>query len=640
MKFVTCITLWFLLGITFGHGQINYTANDLGSVPVYNGYFYYGVNGGWYGSSWDDRTLADITLGNPSKNIKGVGAYTNRPPLSENFLEAWGYNIRVPEFTYNAALGARDITIILDIPSAAHKDNNRYNGCTDESKLFKNMYEPIWDGGANGTPVNDNNYYALYVYKTATTYKSFAKFWEIVNEPDFDLSGNGWKSRGEPGNWWDNNPQPCELANMKAPIFHYIRLLRISYEVIKYVDPTAYVATGGIGYAGFLDAILRNTDNPVDGSITGAYPHKGGAYFDVLSYHSYPMYNLRYWSNAAGGFVYTRHSDEAVNILISGKKNFDSLLATHGYNNITHPKKIFICTENNIPHKQLDTYIGGDEVHRNYVVKSQLESQKNDVRQLYMFVLGDTKHSWEATDPYEMMGLFKKLEGAGPLTNGGVYNHQYNEAGIAYKTCSDILLYHRYDAAKTNAMNLPANIGGGAFKDSIGNYVYALWAKTSVDMSENANATYTFPAAVNIAPLLKKKEWNYFLTNAFAVIPATNITLTGSPIFLAEHFQLVPLRDDSIRRRNTASEFALSVYPNPATTSAFLKFTLTKPAKVTVDIYGADGKLLFNAIAAKQFTTGTHSISLASTKHLPSGVYYCRFQTDGIKIMKQLIVAK
>jgi hypothetical protein len=244
------------------------------------------------------------------------------------------------------------------------------------------MFTPIWDGGANGTPVNDANYYALYVYKTVTRYRSYTKFWEIINEPDYDVTGNAWKEPGQPGNWWDNNPPPCALANMKAPIFHYIRMLRISYEVIKSIDSTAYITVGGLGYAAFLDAVLRNTDNPVDGSVTPEYPLKGGAYFDVMSFHNYPMYGLMYWDNSINNFAYKRHSDAAAEEFIKTKTKMATVLATHGYNNITYPEKHFICTENNIPRKEFGDYIGTDQAQTNYIIKALVQSQLEKVRSI------------------------------------------------------------------------------------------------------------------------------------------------------------------------------------------------------------------------------------------------------------------
>lgn len=636
------VLLWLNPRTAFS--QINFTANDQGRVPAYNGYFLFGTNPGWYGSSWDDKSLADIAAGNSAKNIKGAGVKTWRPALPEEFLESWGYDIRIAEFNYYASLGMRDHTIFLGSPSAAHKDNNKYGGCGDESVLFKNLYEPIWDGGANGTPVNENNYYALYVYKTVTRYKSYAKFWEIVNEPDYDLAGNGWKERGQAGNWWDNNPPPCDLSNMKAPIFHYIRMLRISYEVIKSVDPTAYVAVGGLGYPAFLDAILRNTDNPANGSVTTAYPVRGGAYFDVLSFHSYPMFNLASYVNNA--WVFRRHSDAAVTEFVKLKNDFNAVLANRGYNGTQYPKKLFICTENNIPKKSFNNQIGSDAAQRNYMIKTLVASQQADIKQYYSFVLGDAKTLAEATDAFQTMGLYQKLEGKGPHTNGGAYLQQYSNEGIAFKTCADLLRSNRYDAAKTTAMQLPATIDGGAFRNPDGAFTYVLWAKTTTDLSENATATYSFPAAMAVSAQMYKREWNYSQSNTTANITSSNIVLSATPVFITERLSQLPLPEDPdpIGTPNpnddSAYQFALSIYPNPVhATTATARFTLRTSDKVRITMYAADGKLMATPVAGKTFSNGTHSVPL-NTQKLAAGVYYCRFEAGIIQVVKRITVTR
>jgi len=522
---LTCIAL----SVT---AQINFSANDFGKVPTYTNPFLYGTNMGYYGPSWDDKTLGDIAAGNSAKNVKGVGSKTFHLPLPEDFLEFWGYNVRVDIFNHYATLGVKDLTVFLEQPSAAHRDNTNY-GCSENSKLFKNMYEPIWDGGANGTPVNDNNYLALYIYKTVTTYKSSVKFWEIINEPDLEYGALGDLDPGQPGNWWDNNPPPCSLPNLFAPIFSYIRMLRVSYEVIKYVDPTAYVAPGGLGKPAFLDALLRNTDNPANGAVSSAYPLKGGAYFDALTFHSYPMYHLRQWDNGIFNFVYFRHSDAAVKEYIDRKNKFTQTLAARGYNNTTYPAKYILTTENNIPSKSMNNLIGSQESQRNYVIKALVESQKNDIAQYYLFVLGDRTDAWAATSELDVIGLYKKLEGNGPLSNGGAYNTQMNESAIAHKTTSDLLLNKRYDATRTAAMNIPSNMNGAAFKDANGAYTYVLWAKTTLDLNETAAATYNFPAGL-VSGQLNKKQWDYSNTTTNTVISSANIALTGTPIFLTD----------------------------------------------------------------------------------------------------------
>ena len=335
MRHVYLVSIILFFIISGSAAQVNFNAYTPGGVSPYNGNYLFGSNAGYY-QSWNIYAMADIEAGNPARNIKGAGIKSLHQPLPESFFAAWGYDVYLNVFAYYNRLGIKDNTVWLETPTAAHKDNSVYPGCTVPSLLWSNLYEPIWDGGANGTPVNENNYLALYVYNTVTRYKQWVKFWEIVNEPDFDNAVNGWKSPGDPGNWWDNNPTACELVNLKAPIFNYIRTLRIVYEVVKSVDPSAYVSMAGVGYPSFLDAMLRNTDNPAGGTITSEYPFKGGAYFDCVSFHYYPMYDLRY-VDAGFHIIPTRYSDAAVDHYISRKKVLDSVLSTRGYNDISYP---------------------------------------------------------------------------------------------------------------------------------------------------------------------------------------------------------------------------------------------------------------------------------------------------------------
>lgn len=628
--------------------QINFSANDFDHVTPYTGYFLYGANGGWYGNSWDDKAVSDIAAGNPEKHVNGVGVRTFRPTLPEDFVDWWGYNIRVAEFKHYDSLGTKDHTLFVHKPVAHHKDNNTYDGCPDQSVLFANMYLPIWDGGANGTPVNDDNYFALYIYKLVTTYKQWVKFWEILNEPDYDGSGNSYQPRGVPGNWWENNPRPCDLPNMKAPIFHYIRLLRISYEVIKSVDPTAYVTTGGLGYPSFLDAILRNTDNPNNGLETADFPLKGGAYFDVCSFHSYPMYALATWSNqggesGTGGFVRRRHSDAAVAEYVKQKNAMDSVMMAHGYNGTQYPKKGFICTESNIPRKPLEDMIGSDEAQINFVIKTLVASQQYNISQYYIYMLGDTRDYASSTDHYETMGLYGVLEGKGPLTNGGAYLQQYNNEGYAFKSTSDILYMQRYDSARTAALELPDTIDGAAFKDADGKFTYVLWAKTHTDQSETVFATYQFPPGANVSPRLDKRTWNYSQTKAVTTIPSTNIALGGTPIFLTEVLEELPLEDEPAPpvAVDPAHEPDLALYPNPTNTTATLRLSLQNTARVRVTIHSADGKLVAVAIPGRSFDRGTHVVPLPVTQQLAAGVYFFRIETGYREpVMKKLVITR
>ncbi len=515
--------------------QVNYTANDF--INPYDGHFRPGSNIGLY-ESWSEIELANLMAGNPALDIDGVGVRAVRPALHESFVEEYGYETLLPTYQFYDSLDLKDNTVIVGFPSEEHRDPSFY--CpTQQSTLFANLYEDIWDGGANGTPVNENNYYALYIYKLVSLYKDHVKFWEIWNEPGFDYTfASGWLLPGQDGNWWDNNPDPCDYK-LRAPIFHYIRILRISYEVIKSVDPQAYVTVSGVGYPSFLDAILRNTDNPNGGTVTGEYPNKGGAYIDVMGFHSYPHFDssVRYWSDSLGMFIYERHSDKAADGIMKQRLTFEEVLEDHGYDGILYPKKEWIVTECNLPRAAFnDESMGSDEVQRNFIIKAYVESARNGFLQIDIYQLAEIEEYDEAGFEFDLMGLYKKLDYA----DG--YFQRPNEEGIAYQTTTAIIFGSDFDEARTNEMQLPNGVRGAAFKDEDGNYTYVLWAETTIDLSEVANANYSFPSSMGVSALTKR-AWDYGQTNEENIIGANNIALTATPIFLTEALFSVDIMD-------------------------------------------------------------------------------------------------
>lgn len=515
--------------------QIDFTAND--SIPTFTGKFRPGTS--WdYFPNWTSQQLADIAAGNPiaggTEGVNGVGVKAVRTYTGESAFLDLGYDTRKAEFEHFNNLDLRDNSFLLAFPAAQNRDPYHY--CPDyQSALFKDLYLDIWDGGANGTPVNENNPFAMYVWNTVSTYKDYVRFWEIYNSPDFDLTGDkAWLPPGQPGNWWQNNPDPCDYE-LKAPIFYYIRSLRIAYEIVRYLDPEAYVTISGIAYPSFLDAVCRNTDNPLDGSVAGPYAQKGGAYFDAVGFKSYPHFDgsTQFFDVNLGQFVYERHSDAAVSGIPRVKQMFQDVLENYGYNGTQMPEKEWIISEANLPRQSFYGYLGSTEAQRNWVIKAWVESVKDKVRQLNIFRLAESQHIWEASDPFEVMGFYQKMDGVTP------YNQAVNDEGVALKTCSDLLFGTDFNEQQTAAMNLPDNVGGAAFSDANGHYIYALWAKTDTDQSENANATYSFPAGL-ASGMLQRMAWNFSQTNLSDHISSNSIALTGSPIFLRETTTLTP----------------------------------------------------------------------------------------------------
>ena len=541
------VVLLLFFGQIISHAQVNTTAHDF--IPPYTGSFGYGVNFGGYGTSsnvnergdqvpWLDNELAEIATGNPAAGIPGAGVNSIRLALPDTFVIQNGYDIRLDVFDIYNQLGLRDHTVFLNGPSGSHRDFTEY--CPGKpSVIFKNLYLPIWDNGANGTPYNDQNFYAQYVYEVVSRYGKWVKYWEVWNEPDFTDSTNSTNDPGTPGSWWTEDPSPCDLNGafgIQAPVYHYVRMLRITYEVVKTLYPDSYVATGGLGYPSFLDAILRNTDNPNNGDVSGEYPLKGGAYFDVISWHYYPHVDeaLKLWNQEREAFDYFRYSDAAYDGLIQRDREYEAVLERRGYDGVSFPRKLKINTETNVPRVEVlnESLAGGDQFQANYNMKAMLASQAVGLDHLHLFHIGETRESnnvWTLGQQFEVMGLYENL-----LTqNKNTAKH--TAGGIGLKTMSDALSGFWYDAGKTNELQLPSNVRGGAFSNAQGQTTYMLWARTFRDRSEEASVTYTFPPSVpwtsNSSTTLVKKEWNFFTTNQSASVSFRNVQLDGNPAF-------------------------------------------------------------------------------------------------------------
>jgi hypothetical protein len=136
--------------------------------------------------------------------------------------------------------------------------------------------EPYWEVW----PSQDLTAFGRYVYAVVERYDGdgFAdapgspvvRYWEIWNEPNTAF-------------FW--RPQPDAEQ--------YVRLLRLSYQVIKLVNPSAVVVLGGmagngVSYPPFAIAELdRNF-------LKQVYDHGGKSFFDVASIHLYP-YTYELW---------------------------------------------------------------------------------------------------------------------------------------------------------------------------------------------------------------------------------------------------------------------------------------------------------------------------------------------------------
>lgn len=606
-------------------GQVNYTAND--QVTPYTGVFRPGTNVG-YNPPWTDEEMASLAAGDPAQGVKGIGARTMRPGLFEFITDQFGYDFRLATYEHYASLGLEDLTMIVGFPSDRHRDQTDFCGNGFNSAMFRNLYTDIWDDGTDGTPYNDENFYAAYLYEVVSRYGEHVKFWEIWNEPGFDLTGNrGWRQPGDPiGNWWDNDPDPCEYI-LRAPIEHYVRTLRISWEIIKTLQPDDYVAVAGVGFVSFLDAILRNTDDPINGGVVSAdYPNLGGAYFDVMGFHSYPdIDGTVYEINQNGERIFNRHSDEAAQGITKTQDNYQEILDNYGYDGVQSPEKEWIITEINVPRRPFRPMAmsGGEEMQVNYIIKAVAAAMKNDIRQMHVYNLGDETSEGEAVTEFNLYGLHKILTGTFAFTQ------ERNLEAIAYKSAADFVFGSRYDEARTNQMNLPANLDGIALRLPNGRYKYMLWAKTTIDQSEFASGSYSFPASFGYGQVFRR-TWNFTDTDQVSGISSNNITLSGRPIFITE-----TANPSEIQTRRAGEEnFHLAVneiLPNPAVDEIKLVLQSKESDNYDIQIYDATGKLVKqrNTFIEKGVSNERFDIS-----NLSHGMYFIMIQDSNMRSTK------
>src|SRR6476661_9269234 len=133
--------------------------------------FTFGANLGYYGNGWQDTDLAAI--------LKNAGGNTTRVTLPESFLRNYGYTIRLNVFKdYVENKNFKDITVFVEGPSETVRDKTKYSSNGIESKVFANLFQPIWNSDGS---INTNNYYADYIYKTVKIYGPYVRYWEVWN---------------------------------------------------------------------------------------------------------------------------------------------------------------------------------------------------------------------------------------------------------------------------------------------------------------------------------------------------------------------------------------------------------------------------------------------------------------------------
>ena len=428
----------------------------------------------------------------------------------EFHLNNWGYDVELEDCKNNKNFGILDMVGYLGYPSKEHSSND--NG-KSEYYYPKNLNEPIWleDG-----KINQNNYWANYVYKTVNLYKDYIKIWEIWNEPDTTTNYENIEK------WSKEPPDPNDLSHWHGTIFDFIRLIRITYEVSKKIDPNCWVSLGGIRCPQFLDAIMRYSDNPDNGIITDDYPAYGGAYFDCISNHIYPKDNLN------GLEIIDKFNKNGSDILAEKiailKDLHYNITKKYGFDGNLYPKKLFINTETGINSEESKESIGGDLLRRNWIMKLAFYSIEYDIRQIHFPYLADNNGGM---GDFEKLGQFISIdEGVKSLKNSSKVRNILKKINLGKFI---------YDENKTEKFrkSLPKSMTGIVLKRKFEKekdekyyhkYLYSAWLYCEdEELLENKEIELDIP----FEPLVIDWEGNEKKESKKLIISSTPIILLG-----------------------------------------------------------------------------------------------------------------
>jgi hypothetical protein len=453
--------------------------------------FRYGVNMGHANAAWGDDLEATLCA--------HAGARSIRVKLPASHLKTWGYDIEVGDVkTYDSLAMKNHIGFLIGsetldksiAPAGSQDWENEYY-------IPKNLYQPTL--GADGK-INPENYWASYVYNTVSTYKTWIHVWHVWNEPDWTPSYDATKT------WATDAPKAADLPRFNGSIHDYIRMLRITKEAATKADPEALIATGGIGYPTFLAALLRYTDNPDGGAVTLDYPLTGGAYFDVLDYHYYPLFGPKSSDAGADGFVALK-SAMADELGKAGK-------TVRGWNVSETGAPMAMTTDN--------TDFGSPAYARNYLVKVMTRAQAAGIGGVDWFIASNGDAA--STSAFGRMGLYEDLS---PL--GTIDQAKKTETGVAYTTLQNTLGGAIYDDAATKALVLPKAVRAVAFRQASQRRI-ALWAVTPA-AAEDASASVDVPTTSGFDVI----AWDGSKTAADANAGVATVAVTGAPVLLVEH---------------------------------------------------------------------------------------------------------
>ncbi len=184
-------------------------------------------------------------------------------------------------------------------------------------------------------------------------------YWEIYNEPDSSVNTIDYEGWGEYG---------AEYAQMLAAV----------YPAVKAANPNASVLMGGLAYDNFYD----KGGNFIRSFLDDVLKAGGGAYFDVMNIHAYPLFGPD-WIKAIDPTCVATNSCYGPGLLEKVAYVRNKLA---GYK-LTKPMMV---TESGWHSDNAPDQPSSPEYHARYVFELFTESKAADVRNMIYFALADS----------------------------------------------------------------------------------------------------------------------------------------------------------------------------------------------------------------------------------------------------------
>ncbi len=100
--------------------------------------------------------------------------------------------------------------------------------------------------------------------------------------------------------YWELFNEPDNIARWGPYGTEYAEMLKVAYQAIKSADPNAQVLLGGLAYDWFVTDAADGQFDP--NFLPDVLAAGGGAYFDIMNFHTYPVFSS-YWNSKSTGLI-------------------------------------------------------------------------------------------------------------------------------------------------------------------------------------------------------------------------------------------------------------------------------------------------------------------------------------------------